>query len=247
LASHPVLSNGADNELRTSGSWPLLDAPGLWPAYRRRKSTLVCASTVRVYSYMAAGLGISGIVAYLAVSTGLYQQIVGTPLIWIVMLAPLGMVLLLSFGVDRISVGAAFFAFWIFAGLMELREALLGIGLKSFAKTTGGKGLHVVVPLVPKLGWDQVRAFAKWMADSFVAQRPKDFTANMAKTARQGRIFIDYLRNSRGATAVGAYTPRAREGAPVSTPLLLRRPQSRNGPHHDRAVIKSRRAGVPLH
>jgi hypothetical protein len=63
---------------------------------------------VRVYSYMAAGLGISGIVAYLAVSTGLHQQIVGTPLIWIVMLAPLGMVLLLSFGVDRMSVGAAF-------------------------------------------------------------------------------------------------------------------------------------------
>ena len=82
---------------------------------------------VRVYGYMAAGLGISGIVAYLAVSTGLYQQIVETPLIWIVMLAPLGMVLLLSFGVDRMSVGAAFFAFWIFAALMGL--SLAGIFL----------------------------------------------------------------------------------------------------------------------
>jgi bifunctional non-homologous end joining protein LigD len=102
---------------------------------------------------------------------------------------------------------------------IDVREALLGIGLKGFAKTTGGKGLHVVIPLTPKLGWEEVKAFAKWVADSFVAQRPEDFTANMAKKARQGRIYIDYLRNSRGATAVGAYSPRARTGAPVSTPL----------------------------
>jgi bifunctional non-homologous end joining protein LigD len=100
-----------------------------------------------------------------------------------------------------------------------VREALLRIGLKSFAKTTGGKGLHVVVPLTPRLGWDEVKAFAKWVADSFVTQRPEDFTANMAKKARQGRIYIDYLRNGRGATAVAAYSPRARPGAPVSTPL----------------------------
>jgi bifunctional non-homologous end joining protein LigD len=102
---------------------------------------------------------------------------------------------------------------------VDVREALLRIGLKSFAKTTGGKGLHVVVPLTPKLGWDEVKAFAKWVADSFVTQRPEDFTANMAKKARQGRIYIDYLRNGRGATAVAAYSPRARPGAPVSTPL----------------------------
>jgi bifunctional non-homologous end joining protein LigD len=102
---------------------------------------------------------------------------------------------------------------------IDVREALLGIGLKSFAKTTGGKGLHVVIPLTPKLGWDDVKAFAKWIADSSVAQRPEDFTANMAKKARQGRIYIDYLRNGRGATAVAAYSPRARSGAPVSTPL----------------------------
>jgi len=102
---------------------------------------------------------------------------------------------------------------------LDVRSALLGIGLESFAKTTGGKGLHVVIPLTPKLGWDEVKAFAKWLADSFVAQRPEDFTANMAKRARQGRIYIDYLRNGRGATAVGAYTPRARSGAPVSIPV----------------------------
>jgi bifunctional non-homologous end joining protein LigD len=103
---------------------------------------------------------------------------------------------------------------------LDVRDALLGIGLRSFAKTTGGKGLHVVIPLTPKLGWDEVKTFAKWIADSFVAQRPEDFTANMAKKARQGRIYIDYLRNGRGATAVGAYSPRARSGAPVSTPLF---------------------------
>ncbi len=102
---------------------------------------------------------------------------------------------------------------------IDVRDALAGIGLKSFAKTTGGKGLHVVIPLTPKLDWDQVKAFAKWIADSFVAQRPEAFTANMAKRARQGRIYIDYLRNGRGATAVGAYTPRARPSAPVSTPI----------------------------
>jgi len=101
-----------------------------------------------------------------------------------------------------------------------IREALLAIGLQSFAKTTGGKGLHVVVPLQPKLGWDAAKVFTKWVADQIVAQSPEGFTANQAKRARRGRIYIDYLRNSRGATAIGAYSPRARPGAPVSTPLF---------------------------
>jgi bifunctional non-homologous end joining protein LigD len=103
---------------------------------------------------------------------------------------------------------------------VDIREALRAIGLESFAKTTGGKGLHVVVPLQPRLGWDEVKAFTKWVADQFVAQSPDRFTANMAKRARHGRIYIDYLRNSRGATAIGAYSPRARPNAPVSTPLF---------------------------
>jgi len=105
------------------------------------------------------------------------------------------------------------------AAAIDMREALLGIGLQSFAKTTGGKGLHVVVPLAPKLGWDDVKAFTKWVADRFVAEYPERFTANMAKRARTGRIFIDYLRNGRGATAIGAYSARSRPGAPVSVPL----------------------------
>ena len=101
--------------------------PGYGPAIAGEIDARPRQYMMRVYGYMAAGLGVSGIVAYLVVSTDLYQQIVGTPLIWVVMLAPVGMVLLLSFGVDRISVGAAFFAFWIFAALMGL--SLAGIFL----------------------------------------------------------------------------------------------------------------------
>lgn len=101
-----------------------------------------------------------------------------------------------------------------------VRAALSGIGLESFVKTTGGKGLHVVVPLSPKLGWDAVKIFTRWVAERLTEQSPEQFTANPAKRARQSRIYIDYLRNSRGATAVGAYSPRARPGATVSTPLF---------------------------
>jgi bifunctional non-homologous end joining protein LigD len=102
---------------------------------------------------------------------------------------------------------------------IDMREALIGIGLQSFPKTTGGKGLHVVVPLAPKLDWEAVKEFSRWVAEKFVTAYPQRFTANMAKRARQGRIFIDYLRNGRGATAIGAYSPRARAGAPIATPL----------------------------
>ena len=102
---------------------------------------------------------------------------------------------------------------------IDMREALIGIGLQSFAKTTGGKGLHVVVPLTPRLRWDAAKQFARWVAEKFATAYPDRFTANMAKRARTGRIFIDYLRNGRGATAIGAYSPRARPGAPVATPV----------------------------
>ena len=106
------------------------------------------------------------------------------------------------------------------AAALEMREALLGIGLESFVKTTGGKGLHVVVPVTPKLAWEAVKEFARWVAERFEKAYPERFTTNMAKRARTGRIFIDYLRNGRGATAVGAYSTRARAGAPVATPLF---------------------------
>jgi bifunctional non-homologous end joining protein LigD len=128
---------------------------------------------------------------------------------------------------------------------IEMRETLLGIGLRSFAKTTGGKGLHVVVPIAPKLDWDQVREFSKWVAERFVAAYPDRFTSNMAKRARAGRIFIDYLRNSRGATAIAAYSPRARQDAPVATPLSWE--EVENGVKPDRftiATVPERLAGL---
>jgi bifunctional non-homologous end joining protein LigD len=106
------------------------------------------------------------------------------------------------------------------ATAIEMRAVLAGIGLQSFVKTTGGKGLHVVAPVTPKLGWDAIKEFSRWVAERFVATYPDRFTANPAKRARAGRIFIDYLRNARGATAIGAYSARARAGAPVATPLF---------------------------
>src|SRR5947207_3102406 len=72
----------------------------------------------------------------------------------------------------------------------------------------------------PKLDWDTIKEFAKWVAERLVKAYPDRFTTNMAKRARTGRIFIDYLRNGRGATAIGAYSARARAGAPVATPLF---------------------------
>ncbi len=108
----------------------------------------------------------------------------------------------------------------IAAAALEIRDALAGFGLASFAKTTGGKGLHVVAPLTPKLGWPQIKSFSKAVADHIAAQHPERYTTNQSKRARLGRIYIDYLRNGRGATAIGTYSTRARPGAPVAAALF---------------------------
>ncbi|HEX2889438.1 DNA ligase D [Vineibacter terrae] len=101
----------------------------------------------------------------------------------------------------------------------DVRHRLQKHDLQSFVKTTGGKGLHVVLPLQPGPDWDTVKHFAQMTAESMAAERPDRYVANMAKRVRQGRIYIDYVRNGMGATAVGAYSTRARAGAAVSTPL----------------------------
>jgi bifunctional non-homologous end joining protein LigD len=100
-----------------------------------------------------------------------------------------------------------------------LKERVENLGLKTFPKLTGGKGLHLVVPLVPDRSWDEIKRFALRVAEAEARERPDRFTANMAKAKRQGRIFIDYLRNGRGATAIAPYSTRARSGAPVAVPV----------------------------
>jgi bifunctional non-homologous end joining protein LigD len=102
---------------------------------------------------------------------------------------------------------------------LELRDRLAKFGLTSFLKTSGGKGLHVTVPLEPSLDWETAKAFSKAVAQQMAADQPRRYVATMAKNRRSGRIFIDYLRNGRGATAVAPYSTRARAGAPVAMPV----------------------------
>jgi bifunctional non-homologous end joining protein LigD len=106
------------------------------------------------------------------------------------------------------------------AEAVALLRTLLGdIGLTGFLKTTGGKGLHVVVPVRATLDWDEARAFTRAIADFLVRTYPDRFIATASKQRRKGRIFIDYLRNAVGATAIAPYAMRARANAPVSTPI----------------------------
>lgn len=93
------------------------------------------------------------------------------------------------------------------------------LGLDAFVKTSGGKGLHLVIPLARRDGWDTVKAFAKAIAQFMAQQLPERFTATSGPKNRIGKIFIDYLRNARGASTVAAYSVRARPGLPVSVPV----------------------------
>jgi len=104
----------------------------------------------------------------------------------------------------------------------DLSRHLGDLGLASFAMLSGGKGVHVVVPLTPNAGWPAVKDFADRFARALAAAEPERFVATMAKAKRKGRIFIDWLRNQRGSTAVLPYSARARPGAPVAAPVAWR-------------------------
>jgi len=101
----------------------------------------------------------------------------------------------------------------------QLHRSLEALGLETFALLSGGKGIHIVVPLTPEAEWDQVREFAKAFCTTLAEADPKRFTVALPKKERRGRIFLDFLRNQRTATAIQPYSARARDGMPVATPI----------------------------
>ena len=105
------------------------------------------------------------------------------------------------------------------AAAHDVRARLEALGLQSFCRTTGGKGLHVVVPLTPASGWDAVRPWCQAFARLMEAERPELYLSTLPKVKRKGKILVDWLRNGMGATAVASFSPRARPGATVAVPV----------------------------
>jgi bifunctional non-homologous end joining protein LigD len=105
------------------------------------------------------------------------------------------------------------------AAALEVRQILTAFGLTPYVKTSGKKGMHVVVPIEPKLGWKELHAASGRIAAHIAVRYPQTFTTNMAKRERVRRIFVDFHRNARTSTAVGAYSLRAVAGLPASTPI----------------------------
>ena len=133
-------------------------------------------------------------------------------------------------------------------GARLMRDVLLAVGLESFVKSTGGKGLHVVAPITPSEDWEIARTFGKAMAQTMVDVAPDTYTATMSKSKREGKIYIDYLRNARGATSIAPYSTRAREQATVAVPLRWSELKGAPPKAHTLTTLKnrlSRLAGDP--
>ena len=136
----------------------------------------------------------------------------------------------------------------VIAGAQTVRKELQSLGLTPFVKTTGGKGLHVVVPIRAdarsRIEWDQCKAFAKAVSERVRAADPDHFTTTLAKKARGGKIFLDYLRNGRVATAVAPWSPRARPGAGIAFPLAWSQVKTGLDPRvftlHDAAALRKK-------
>lgn len=118
------------------------------------------------------------------------------------------------------------------AAAFQFRDILKSIGLETFPMLTGGKGVHVIAPLVPRAQWPEVKDFAHRLAQAVAQSDPVHFTAALPKAQRKGRIFVDYLRNQRGATAVMPYAARARDGAPVAAPITWKEMATIDTPAH---------------
>ncbi len=142
---------------------------------------------------------------------------------------------------------------------LQVRANLKNLGLASFLKTTGGKGLHIVLPFARGPGWSQAKQFARAFSSAMAKDEPKRFTINSRKDVRKGRIFIDYLRNDETASSVAAYAVRARPGAPVSVPIDWKELSSlksggdfsmkdalNRGPDPWKEIAKAVRQGLPL-
>ena len=109
---------------------------------------------------------------------------------------------------------------------------LAELDLTAFLRTTGGKGLHLVVPIERRTNWDDAKAFARAVCRTFAAREPKRLTTNMAKHKRRGKIFLDYLRNGRGATAIASYSPRAHATPTIAVPIRWDELADLNSPDH---------------
>ncbi|MCR6671961.1 non-homologous end-joining DNA ligase [Devosia ginsengisoli] len=105
------------------------------------------------------------------------------------------------------------------AAALDIRTELAAWALESYALVTGGKGIHVIAPLKPTTEWPEVKSFCKTFAQRLADKFPDRFTANSRKASRKGKLFIDYLRNERGSTAIAPWSTRSREGAPVAVPV----------------------------
>jgi bifunctional non-homologous end joining protein LigD len=118
------------------------------------------------------------------------------------------------------------------AAAFQFRDILRSMGLETFPMLTGGKGVHVIAPLTPRAEWPDVKDFAYRLAQAVAQMDPEKFTSALPKAQRKGRIFVDYLRNQRGATAVMPYSARAREGAPVAAPITWKEMETIDKPSH---------------